>query len=117
MDDKKHPDRFSIVFNLDDPKQRFASEELHLHGRHKAQFLAEAISSYVLLGSFCLDKASIEEIVTTCVNGVLQRLQAKSIVPAEAPLPQDGSPSADTDAAWSNEDYSVIAATLSSFQQ
>lgn len=117
MDEKKHPHRFTIVFNMDDPTQRLASEELHRHGRHKARFLAEAINWYVQSGGSQLNQAFLEEIVTNCVNTVLQRLQAESIVPSETSLPQETVPSADAGTAWSSEDLSIIAATLSSFQQ
>lgn len=117
MDEKKHPHRFTIVFDLDDPKQRIASEELHRHGRHKARFLADAINSYVQGGSPQLDKATVEDIVIDCVNAVLQRIQTEPAVPAAVPLPRENNPSADADTAWSSEDLSIIAATLSSFQQ
>ena len=46
MDDKKYPGRFTIAFNLNDERQRAASEELRRHGRRKARFLADAILYY-----------------------------------------------------------------------
>lgn len=47
MGEKKKPGRFTLQFNMEDPQQRMASELLEQQGRHKAQFIASAILSYV----------------------------------------------------------------------
>lgn len=47
MAEKKKPGRFTLQFNMEDPQQRTASELLEQQGRHKAQFIASAVLSYV----------------------------------------------------------------------
>lgn len=47
MSEKKKPGRFTLQFNMEDPQQRMASELLEQQGRHKAQFIASAILSYI----------------------------------------------------------------------
>ena len=47
MAERKTKGRFTIQFNLANPQQASASELLDQQGRHKAQFLANAIHSYV----------------------------------------------------------------------
>lgn len=47
MGEKKKPGRFTLQFNMEDPQQRTASELLEQQGRHKAQFIASAVLSYV----------------------------------------------------------------------
>ena len=46
MDERKHPGRFTLQFNMEDPRQRDAAELLRQQGRRKAQFLTSAILSY-----------------------------------------------------------------------
>lgn len=46
MGDKKKPGRFTLQFNLEDPQQRMVSELLEQQGRHKAQFLTNAVLLY-----------------------------------------------------------------------
>ena len=118
MDDKKHPERFTIAFNLNDERQRAASEELRRHGRRKALFLTDAILSYVRGQSPQADSAQVEEIVKRCVDSVLQSMCANpptqepiNAAPViEAPAPTSLSEE------WSKEDMSVIADTLLAFQ-
>lgn len=47
MSEKKKPGRFTLQFNMEDPQQRMASELLEQQGRHKAQFIASAVLSYI----------------------------------------------------------------------
>ena len=47
MGEKKKPGRFTLQFNMEDPQQRMASELLEQQGRHKAQFIASAVLSYI----------------------------------------------------------------------
>lgn len=47
MSEKKKPGRFTLQFNMEDPQQRMASELLEQQGRHKAQFIATAVLSYI----------------------------------------------------------------------
>ena len=119
MDDKKHPERFTIAFNLNDERQRAASEELRRHGRRKALFLTDAILSYVQGQSPQADSAQVEEIVKRCVDSVLQSMCAEP--PAQEPI--ETVPAVENPATtplsekWSREDMSVIADTLLAFQK
>ena len=47
MADKKNPGRFTIQFNPGDPKQLSVSELLEQQGRHKAQFITNAVLHYI----------------------------------------------------------------------
>ena len=47
MSEKKKPGRFTLQFNMEDPQQRMVSELLEQQGRHKAQFIASAVLSYI----------------------------------------------------------------------
>lgn len=47
MDGKKDPGKFTVRFNIEDPRQREAAEYLNRQGRFKAQFLANAVLHYV----------------------------------------------------------------------
>lgn len=47
MADKKSPGRFTLNFNVEDPKQLAAVNILNRQGRTKAQFIADAILHYM----------------------------------------------------------------------
>ncbi len=47
---KKMPGRFTIQFNMEDPRQQAAARILEQQGRRKAQFLASAILQYTQSG-------------------------------------------------------------------
>lgn len=47
MADKKSPGRFTLNFNVEDPKQLAAVNILNRQGRTKAQFIADAILHYI----------------------------------------------------------------------
>ena len=47
MGEKKRPGRFTIQFNLCDPKQKAVSDLLDQQGRSKAQFLTSAVLHYL----------------------------------------------------------------------
>ena len=120
MDDKKYPGRFTIAFNLDDERQRAASEELRRHGRRKARFLADAILYYSQgQGTQAGVGAPVDDIVKRCVAAVLQSLggdvaqQQLEAVPAA----QKTSETVASGQQWKSEDLSVIAGALSAFQK
>ena len=46
MEERKHPGRFTLQFNMMDPRQCAAADLLRQQGRRKAQFLTSAILSY-----------------------------------------------------------------------
>lgn len=47
MADKKSPGRFTLNFNVEDPKQMAAVSILNRQGRTKAQFITDAILHYM----------------------------------------------------------------------
>ena len=70
MGEKKKPGRFTLQFNMEDPQQRMASELLEQQGRHKAQFIATAILSYIQRpsqghdgGAPAIDEAALERML------------------------------------------------------
>ena len=70
MGEKKKPGRFTLQFNLEDPQQRTVSELLEQQGRHKAQFIATAILSYIQrpsqghdCGPPAIDEAALERML------------------------------------------------------
>ena len=120
MDNKKHPERFTIAFNLDDERQREASEELRRHGRRKARFVTDAILCYMQgQPSQAGAGTPVDDIVKQCVAEVLQSLRVKEpsqTAEADTPTREDPAP-ADAGQQWNNEDLSVIAGTLSAFRE
>lgn len=120
MDDKKFPGRFTIAFNLDDERQRAASEELRRHGRRKARFLTDAILYYSQgQGAQAGVGAPVDDIVKRCVAAVLQSFGGEALQqPAEAvPATSEARKPAADDQEWNSEDLSVIAGALSAFQK
>ena len=70
MGEKKKPGRFTLQFNMEDPQQRMAAELLEQQGRHKAQFIATAILSYIQRpsqghdgGPPAIDEAALERML------------------------------------------------------
>lgn len=55
MVDKKTPARFSIQFNLADPRAQAVAELLNQQGRKKAQFITAAVTYYI---SCCNDSVA-----------------------------------------------------------
>lgn len=47
MADKRNPGRFTLLFNMADPRQQRAVELLNAQGRSKAMFLTAAVLHYV----------------------------------------------------------------------
>ena len=43
MNGKKNPGKFTVRFNVADPRQQKVIETLDKQGRHKAQFLTDAV--------------------------------------------------------------------------
>lgn len=59
MAEKKDPGKFTIRFNVADPKQRSAAELLNRQGRQKAQFLTTAVLHYYVYQTTPYDLTSI----------------------------------------------------------
>lgn len=47
MTDKKDPGKFTVRFNICDPRHRTVIDLLNQQGRNKAQFLANAVLHYI----------------------------------------------------------------------
>ncbi len=47
MGEKKNPGRFTLQFNPNDPQQHTVCELLEKQGRHKAQFITNAVLHYI----------------------------------------------------------------------
>ena len=114
MDGKKDPGKFTIRFNVADPRQREVVDLLNQQGRFKAQFLANAVQHYVHCNeapdshrALSVDAGQIERIV----RGVLAAQQA----------PQGLGPEKQTDSNQDNPlhgtDRDAIFRTLEAFQQ
>ena len=120
MEDKKHPGRFTILFDLADAQQRAASEELARHGRRKARFLADAILYYTRSQSPQSGAAVDEATLMRCVAAAMERVQRGEPGPGDVPATESepAAPAAVSESSpWSSEDISVIAGTLSAFQK
>lgn len=70
MAEKKNPGRFTIQFNPNDPKQLSVSELLEQQGRHKAQFITNAVLHYIhcpetpeIPGPLSIDRSMLEQMV------------------------------------------------------
>lgn len=121
MGDRKQPGRFTIQFNLEDPRQRSAAELLDRQGRRKAQFLTEAVLSYVqapapkraaaLPG---LDEKTLERMVLAILEKHAQAIDAgQAGAGTETAPPEDASPAVE---AWNAGALSAISNTLAAFQ-
>ena len=65
--EKKKEFRFCVTFNPNDPLHRTAVRILNEQGRHKAQFLVNAINNYIMEGKgrneiLLPDRAYVEDI-------------------------------------------------------
>lgn len=126
MADKKNPGRFTIQFNHGDPKQQSVAELLEQQGRHKAQFITNAVLHYINCPETpeaappqTVDKALLEKLVLE----ILERQGGKVPVPAEnlqvqeQPAPETNSeiPS-ELEKLFGKDGLSAITSTLSAFQ-
>lgn len=126
MADKKNPGRFTIQFNHGDPKQQSVAELLEQQGRHKAQFITNAVLHYINCPETpetcppqTMDKALLEKLVLE----ILERQSGKVPMPAEdlcmqsrsAPETKSEEPS-ELEKLFGKDGLSAIASTLSAFQ-
>lgn len=126
MADKKNPGRFTIQFNHGDPKQQSVAELLEQQGRHKAQFITNAVLHYINCPETpeaappqTVDKALIEKLVLE----ILERQGSKAIMPVEnlqvqeqsAPEVNSEIPS-ELEKLFGKDGLSAITSTLSAFQ-
>ena len=114
MDGKKDPGKFTIRFNVADPRQREVVNLLNQQGRFKAQFLANAVQHYV----HCNGAPGTHE-ASSVDAGQIERI-VRNVLAAQQ-VPQAGSPEKQTDSNQDNPlhgtDRDAIFRTLEAFQQ
>jgi len=125
MGAKKKPGRFTLQFNLEDPQQRTASELLEQQGRHKAQFIASAILSYIQHPSQghsgnppAIDEAALEGMLLTIME---KHPRFVKIAPGEPSEAEERSTPAESavgpwKAPMGDDAVKAIADTLAAFQ-
>lgn len=114
MDGKKNPGKFTVRFNIADPRQREVVDLLNQQGRFKAQFLANAVQHYVHCyeatdyhRALSVDAGQIERIVRNV-------LAAQQVSQAVRPEKQADS---NQDNPLHGTDRDAIFWTLEAFQQ
>lgn len=124
MSEKKKLGRFTLQFNMEDPQQRMVSELLEQQGRHKAQFIASAVLSYIQCpnpqgyGSDppAIDEATLERMLLTIME------KHPRFAASNAPLGTDETPepAASAKAPWKapmdDDALKAITDTLAAFQ-
>jgi len=73
---KKDETRFSIRFNLADPRHRKAKEILEASGRRKASFIADAVWEYV--ARYGENPAAIVPVIATAPNPAIPHIKSDS---------------------------------------
>ena len=127
MGEKKKPGRFTLQFSIEDPQQRMVSELLEQQGRHKAQFITNAIMLYIQhpkpqghnSGSPAVDEAVIERLLLSILEKHSQFTAAASgeLLGAEDhPAPMTSAKVLWEDA-MGNDALKAINDTLAAFQK
>lgn len=118
MGEKKKPGRFTLQFNLEDPQQRTVSELLEQQGRHKAQFLTNAVLCYAQhQQSHCetpvrISEDALEQMILSILNKYPQFMSTKQKSNLVSAMPHLGPQTElDNDAA-----LRAITSTLAAFQ-
>lgn len=114
--EKKKEFRFCVTFNPNDPLHRTAVRILNEQGRHKAQFLVNAINNYIMEGKgrnevILPDRAYVEEICKEVCQSILrqnQRLTEKT----SPVVAEEG-----TDICESDENMEFVTDVLNSFRK
>ena len=126
MSEKKKPGRFTLQFNMEDPQQRMASELLEQQGRHKAQFIATAILSYIQRpyqghdgGPPAIDEAALERMLLAIME---KHPRFAGAAPGELPGPENPPEAAEPakgpwKAPMGDDALKAITDTLAAFQQ
>lgn len=127
MAEKKNPGRFTIQFNPGDPKQLSVSELLEQQGRHKAQFITNAVLHYIhcpqtpeIPEPQPIDRGLLEQLVMDILKRQSdeQRILPQKEEPAGAiePEPITSVPT-ELEKLFGKEGISAIASTLTAFQK
>ena len=111
--EKKAEWRFNIILNPGDPMHKTAIQALNNQGRHKSQFIVNAIIHYIMddadaKKSLVPDTEEIRSICREIFSEMIDRIPAHAV-----PLVRDEIP--DIDAVDSVIDFSAIADTLNGF--
>ena len=126
MSKKKKPGRFTLQFNMEDPQQRMASELLEQQGRHKAQFIATAILSYIQRpsqghdsGPPAIDEAALERMLLAIME---KHPRFAGAAPGELPGPENPPEAAEPakgpwETPMGDDALKAITDTLAAFQQ
>ena len=115
--DKKAEYRFNIILNPGDPMHKTTINALNNQGRHKSQFVVNAIVHYIM-NDESASKAVVpdtEEIRTICREILSEMLD--SIPRSPLPLVQEAEEELDTESAEQDIDFGAIADTLNGFRK
>ena len=114
--EKKKEFRFCVTFNPNDPLHRTAVRILNEQGRHKAQFLVNAINNYIMEGKgrneiILPDRAYVEDICKEVCQSLLHQNQ-KSADTLSHTVVEEG-----TDVYESEENLEFVTDVLNSFRK
>lgn len=126
MADKKSPGRFTLNFNVEDPKQIAAVSILNRQGRAKARFITEAILHYINcpespgieLPPSQMDEERIKQIVCSLLEQVTSRPQIPSTDVHGELAPMESVPASvavAADSPFDENQLAVIAKTMAAF--
>lgn len=121
MGEKKNPSRFTIQFNLNDPCQHDVCKLLEQQGRHKAQFITNAVLHYINYPETSeIPAASLpdQDWLEKNVLAILEEYTAKN---AQSPEPKSSAQHAPATNElyqhFDDDDISAIKNTLLAFQR
>lgn len=83
---KKDPGKFTLRFNLSDPRQQKAVEALNMQGRMKAQFLTNAILSYMERSALSTEQENVEKVLERVIKQMLKSNSATEDIKKEQEL-------------------------------
>ena len=114
--EKKKEFRFCVTFNANDPLHRTAVKALNEQGRHKAQFLVNAINNYIMDGKgreeFILpDRTYIEDICKEVCRSILRQSQKAAEMPSCIVAEEE------TDTCDTEENMEFVTDVLNSFRK
>ncbi len=115
---KKMPGRFTIQYDMEDPRQRAASEILEQQGRRKAKFLASAILQYTQSGGTPAPAGVDMDTVKRMMLEILNNDPDFSLAAEKVHNVDEQSPPAES---WNEPDsertMTAISKTLAAFQR
>ncbi len=124
MADKKSPGRFTLNFNVEDPKQMAAVSILNRQGRTKAQFITDAILHYmncpespaIELPPLQMDEERIKQIVRQLLKE--QAPPSPQVSTPITPVPAESTPASIDiagDSPFDENQLAAIAKTMAAF--